>query len=736
MGRFLMTAAVVVLVSACGATTPRTTLAQIDERVSVTSGTSYTTSPRTALTQIDERATAVAVAGVIDEIPGSYDLFFGAFMISDSLFYSDREGSACFATELVHEMNLMGPAETVLALESWAMTSGTSAADRENLVEVLNATTYDERLAIGRAAETAVEMCGGLRERLIAGRRGPSYSTCYLDHAERKDAVPHWVAASIEMNWNAGAEFGPESEEYFESALMEEDAELRACVENIEAARDAYTATTTTVADPMATCVDAPGRYSYIRVDQTWYMSAKGVNDLEGISYHARVWGERETWLTGEAVGRNHQVTHGPGFDSIATADAWMQLGAREPEEMQMFTFDVTLAASDLGVLDLECLATIEPKEARRYLDDRYASDAERAFDAVVSTLTHNGGLSPEATRFAYEYLKSLHGVTLDGVGVDALGRSGGRLTFPVDTPSGQALKVVLLDPSTYELLEYTEEQHSQPTWTDREVPFASQRETVAARGIVDDTDRRPPGVEPVVDPVRPRSAGTSPAIFEAEGGLSCTGLADLGFSYSESVVYWAIHGQPDHLDPDGNHMPCEDEFDRFSVDAFWTERQQVRVEPSSTTTSTQPLRFRYSPIDLPSVIPDPLPGSGGLLGSGCSPGSDILPDGIWGGWIVEREDQSLTFDLACVGEDPDGVGIVNSSSRLRTVDIYRQAEVSPIDNEGGLGTTMTYRQWGSMSQSDFCKSVLITPSMPPGCPAWIYVNGGSVTAIVEFWIP
>ena len=178
---------------------------------------------------------------------------------------------------------------------------------------------------------------------------------------------------------------------------------------------------------------------------------------------------------------------------------------------------------------------------------------------------------------------------------------------------------------------------------------------------------------------MRPRSTGTSPAIFETEGGLSCTNLADLGFSYSESVVYWAIHDQPDHFDPDGNGVPCEDEFDQFSIDAFWTERPQVLAEPSSTTTSTQPLRFRYSPMDFPSVFPGPLPGSGGRLGSGCSPGSDVLPDGIWGGWIVEREEHSLTFDLACVGEDPDGVGISNDSSRLRTANVYRTAEVAWI---------------------------------------------------------
>ena len=56
-----------------------------------------------------------------------------------------------------------------------------------------------------------------------------------------------------------------------------------------------------------------------------------------------------------------------------------------------------------------------------------------------------------------------------------------------------------------------------------------------------------------------------------------------------------------------------------------------------------------FGVVPPPSLTPpEPLEGSDGASGSGCAPGSDELPDGIWYVEVLEVEEQSLTADLAC----------------------------------------------------------------------------------------
>ena len=74
----------------------------------------------------------------------------------------------------------------------------------------------------------------------------------------------------------------------------------------------------------------------------------------------------------------------------------------------------------------------------------------------------------------------------------------------------------------------------------------------------------------------------------------------------------------------------------------------------ATTTTATVPgtsttADVSYS-IATHGLHPSPpLPGSGGWFGSGCSPGSDTLPDGIWWGYVTDLSPSSVTFDLACL---------------------------------------------------------------------------------------
>lgn len=190
------------------------------------------------------------------------------------------------------------------------------------------------------------------------------------------------------------------------------------------------------------------------------------------------------------------------------------------------------------------------------------------------------------------------------------------------------------------------------------------------------------------------------PPIDRAESGLSCRDLYAIGYSYPDAAIYWMEEGSPDRMDTDRNGIPCETVYPRTDVVGFWGE-------------------------------PLPKPGSGGAYGSGCAPGTDVLPDGDWVGWVVERRDDRVEFDLVCLYVTPEEPHISNESSRLRTVPISDVAVVYPVTDTGMPGGPIPYPTWRSSPPSDFCASLY-----SDGCPLWLHVNDGTVTEIAEFWLP
>jgi hypothetical protein len=124
------------------------------------------------------------------------------------------------------------------------------------------------------------------------------------------------------------------------------------------------------------------------------------------------------------------------------------------------------------------------------------------------------------------------------------------------------------------------------------------------------------------------------------------------------------------------------------------------------------------------------MPGSGGWFGSGCSPGTDTLPDGIWWGYLDAFDEATVTFDLACIrfdsDDDPtsDGAAWVfeNRNPRLRVI------TVSP--------SALVHCEWMSCPPHPFPYSDWIGDGRLPHANAgpevgvWLYVNDGIVTEI------
>lgn len=165
----------------------------------------------------------------------------------------------------------------------------------------------------------------------------------------------------------------------------------------------------------------------------------------------------------------------------------------------------------------------------------------------------------------------------------------------------------------------------------------------------------------------------------------------------------------------------------------------------SATSTTTAPPGTSYAVGDDPQLTPpDPLPGSDGAAGSGCSPGAGQLPAGIWFGFLVVRNESNIEFDLACfyfgdiawekaaeAGEEANNdYWIVNQNPSLRTVPVAADADVWTIAGDATLGhQKLPYAQWTGAEST-------YTPCPGESCTVWLYVNDGAIDEILEQYLP
>lgn len=164
----------------------------------------------------------------------------------------------------------------------------------------------------------------------------------------------------------------------------------------------------------------------------------------------------------------------------------------------------------------------------------------------------------------------------------------------------------------------------------------------------------------------------------------------------------------------------------------------------TTTTTATTTTSGGPYEVGVPEFYPLPsLPGSGGAAGSGCSPGTGPLPDGVWFGYVVAKSATDIDFDLACFyfgdiaytegaadGEEVNNDYYVrNVNPTLRSVPVEPTVTVHEID-AGSIGfLTVPFSGWP------------VDPAAYISCPSnwcnvWLFVNGGEVTEILEQYVP
>lgn len=154
-------------------------------------------------------------------------------------------------------------------------------------------------------------------------------------------------------------------------------------------------------------------------------------------------------------------------------------------------------------------------------------------------------------------------------------------------------------------------------------------------------------------------------------------------------------------------------------------------IEPGttigSTTTSPTSTKVEFT-VAVFGHSPERALGPTPALGSGCAPGTDLLPDGVWFGWVTDTESDQVGFDLACLWPGRLEPAASNDAPGIR------QVPVSP--------TALVYRPGGEVfNYADWFGSAIETPAVnAPGLssalPYWLFVNDGAVTELSHYRDP
>lgn len=173
------------------------------------------------------------------------------------------------------------------------------------------------------------------------------------------------------------------------------------------------------------------------------------------------------------------------------------------------------------------------------------------------------------------------------------------------------------------------------------------------------------------------------------------------------------------------------------------TDRCGAGTTTTTAGRSSGDSEFR-TPAEFGLAPPDPIEGSEGASGSGCSPGEPIR-DGVWFGFVHDIDSAGIEIDIACfwfgetaytVGEaDGEDVAndfyVQNQNALLRQIPIGESPIVWVVAGDPTEGhSPFPYDTWPDDASGTY------VPCPGESCGVWIYLNNGSITEIVEQYVP
>jgi len=165
-------------------------------------------------------------------------------------------------------------------------------------------------------------------------------------------------------------------------------------------------------------------------------------------------------------------------------------------------------------------------------------------------------------------------------------------------------------------------------------------------------------------------------------------------------------------------------------------------VTPTTTATTVAAAPLFPILFDGPNnpAFPPVLGIAGDPNGSGCVPGADVLPDGVWFGYAEAVSGGVITFDLACYftgaaatavsGTDCDTefgeYCVRNVNPRTFAVAIAGTADAFYIEAGTWNIVPVAASAWPVSGSYVTCPGT--------SCGVWLYINGGVATDVVEMF--
>lgn len=181
----------------------------------------------------------------------------------------------------------------------------------------------------------------------------------------------------------------------------------------------------------------------------------------------------------------------------------------------------------------------------------------------------------------------------------------------------------------------------------------------------------------------------------------------------------------------------CGDDDTAATTTTTGSDSTTTLPDTSTSTDTTRADSTTTEPTTEPTTDAGPVPD-----GSGCTPGSEGLPDGRWFGDVEEARSGEISFDLACwfTGDEATAAAAEDGEESPPPNDYYVRNENPAVrDLTVADGTTVTYYPSGDPTDTqelsyDDWRTGREARAYQLG--VWIEVSGGSVTSIEEQWVP
>ena len=167
------------------------------------------------------------------------------------------------------------------------------------------------------------------------------------------------------------------------------------------------------------------------------------------------------------------------------------------------------------------------------------------------------------------------------------------------------------------------------------------------------------------------------------------------------------------------------------------TARASTTSTTAAPTTSGPPASTTTAATGTTTAGQAPVP-----EGSGCTPESEVLPDGVWYGVLISHDENTISFDLACwfTGDDavvaaaedgeesppPNDYYVRNENTLIRDLDVDPSIPVTwYLSGDPNDAETGEYEAYAG---------VLATREFSLGL--WVTITDGAVSQIEEQWVP